>query len=143
MRDRALQSLLFVVFTWQLVACVEALDASYSTFPEAQSKGAVVAGWVPEWLPPAATGIREVHNIDTNRFMLAFYVPTGTQLSLPAGCAPVAPRAPNGPPFKRAWWPSDVPADGVSTHRHSFFACPSYFVAHSSSLGEGYVWSAD
>ena len=143
MNTRAVRSLLLAVCTWQVAGCAETFEVSYSTFAEAQSKGAVVAGWVPAWLPRATTGIREVHNLDTNRFMLAFLVPKGTQLSLPAGCAQVSPRTPKEPPFKRSWWPGDVPADGLSTHRHAFFACDGYFVAHAASLGEGYVWSSE
>lgn len=141
MRTRALRSFLLTVCIWQLAACVETLDASYSTFAEAQGKGAVAAGWVPAWIPPDATDIREVHNMDTNQFMLTFTVPKSAQLSLPVGCVQVPPRTPKTPPFSRQWWPGDVPANGFATHRHAFFACQEYFVAHSASLGEGYVWS--
>jgi hypothetical protein len=123
------------------LGCAETIDSTYATFAEAQRIGAVTAGWVPAWLPPSATSIREVHNIDTNAFMLTFAVAKGTQLSLPAGCGQVAPSSPARPPFKRDWWPSDVPANNLATHRHSFFACGGHFVAYSSAMGEGFVWS--
>ncbi len=143
MRSRVLWRLSLAACVLQLVACVETLDASYTSFAEAQGKGSVAAGWVPAWLPPEASDIREVHNIDTNLFMLSFALPKGTQLSLPAGCVQVSPQMLKKPPFSRSWWPGDVPANGLSTHRHVFFACQGYFVAHSASLGEGYVWSIE
>lgn len=141
MRGRALQLLLLVMCILQLVACIETIETSYTTFAEAESKGAIAAGWVPVWLPPAATNIREAHNIDTNRFMLSFSVSEGMQLSLPTDCARVEPRSPAKQPFNRLWWPDDVPANSLSTHRYAFSACQGYFVAYSSSLGQGYVWS--
>jgi hypothetical protein len=97
---------------------------------------------VPAWLPALATEIRTAHNIDNNYYMVSFKLPKGTQLSLPTECTQVPPRSPKEPPFKRPWWPGDVPANGWSTHRHAFAACRGYFVAHSASLGEGFVWSS-
>ena len=44
MNARALRPFLLVASALQLAACVETFDASYVTFAEAQSKGAVVAG---------------------------------------------------------------------------------------------------
>lgn len=122
-------------------ACAETRDATYATFADAQSTGAVARGWVPAWLPASATNIREVHNIDTNHFMLGFSVPKGTEAPLPGGCAQVGPRTPAKPPFQRDWWPADVPASALATHRHSLFKCDSYFFAYSGAQGEGFVWS--
>src|SRR5512139_2667727 len=75
-RRRALHLMVAVSATLGLDACSETFDSTYATFSEAESKGAIVRGWVPGWLPPSATKIREVHNIDTNRFMLGFSVAT-------------------------------------------------------------------
>jgi hypothetical protein len=72
--------------------------------------------------------------------MLGFSVGKGTKVALPSDCVQVGPRSVAKPPFQRYWWPSDVPASALATHRHSFFKCSSYFVAYSSQ-GEGFVWS--
>jgi hypothetical protein len=134
---------LIVATTFALAACAETYEASYATTEEAQSAGAVARGWVPKWLPANATSIREVHNLDTNNFMLRFAVPKGTALQPPKPCERVALDVPSKPPFRRAWWPSDVPASGLATHRHVFFGCDRTFVAYSAAQGEGFVWRAE
>jgi len=134
---------LLVATAFALAACAETFEASYATLAEAQAAGAVARGWVPDWLPPGATGIREVHNLDTNHFMVRFSVPKGTAFQPPKPCEPVALNVPPKPPFNRAWWPSDVPASGLTTHRHAFFGCDRTFVAYSAAQGEGFVWHAE
>jgi hypothetical protein len=126
-----------------LAACAETVDESYATFADAQAAGAVVRGWVPEWLPVSASNIREAHNLDTNSFMVRFAVPKGTDLQLPKACEPVALNVPPSPPFRRTWWPSDVPATSLATHRHAFFGCGNSFVAFSAAQGEGFVWRTE
>ena len=125
-----------------LAGCGETLEARYSTLAEARASGAVSRGWIPEWLPLGSTNIREVHNLDTNNFMVRFEFPRGAPLELPRACVPVAPDKPPKPPFRRAWWPSDVPPSGLATHRYAFFGCESTFVAYASASGEGLVWQA-
>jgi hypothetical protein len=142
MHRRTLPSLVLLAPLFAALGCAETLDTTYATFAEAQRQGAVTAGWVPAWLPPSATHIREVHNIDPNAFMLAFTVAKDTQLALPVGCTQVGPRSPGKPPFKRDWWPADVPASSLATHRHSFFSCGGDSLAYSSAIGEGFVWNA-
>jgi hypothetical protein len=132
-----------IAVTFALAACTETIEASYATFAEAEAAGAITKGWVPHWLPPSTTGIREVHNLDTNRFMLRFAVPKGTDVRLPERCKQVALNVPTKPPFRRSWWPSDVPASGLATHRHSFFGCNGTFIAYSVAQAEGFVWSAE
>ena len=136
-------TLLLVGTVFALAACAETMEASYATVAEAEAAGAIAKGWVPDWLPPSATSIREAHNLDTNNFMVRFAVPKGTDFQLPSACKPVALNVPTKPPFRRSWWPSDVPASGLATHRHSFFGCNRTFVAYSVAQGEGFVWRAE
>ena len=130
---------LLVATAFALAACAETLEVSYATLAEAQAAGAVARGW----LPPSAISIREVHNLDTNHFMVRFTLPKGTPFQPPKPCEPVALNVPPKPPFNRAWWPSDVPASGLATHRHAFFGCDRTFVAYSAAQGEGFVWHAE
>lgn len=134
-----LRLLLATTLLW-LVACSERQENSYASFAEAQSSGAITRGWVPTWLPPTTTAITELHDIDTKRFMVRFAFPQKSAVPLPAGCVRVSPFAPPAPPFLSTWWPADVPASHLSTHRHSFFQCGTTFAAVSENLGEGYVW---
>jgi hypothetical protein len=127
-RCRGLQLAVVVSALLGLAACSETFDSTYATFSEAQREGATIRGWVPAWLPPNATNIREVHDIDTNRFMLGFTVAKRPKVTLPNDCVRIGPRAAAKPPFRRQWWPSDVPANPLATHRHSFFKCNDRFV---------------
>jgi hypothetical protein len=136
----SLRLLFSITMLWQLVACSERQENSYSSFAEAQSSGAITRGWVPEWLPPTSKDIREVHDIDTNRLMVSFVFPKKSAVALPVNCKRIDPSTPPAPPFTKTWWPSDVPASRLSTYRHSFFQCGKSFVAVSESLGEAYIW---
>ncbi len=60
-----------------LAGCGEAPESFYAGAASARASGAVAAGWVPEWIPPDAGEIREVHNIDTNENAMAFALPPG------------------------------------------------------------------
>lgn len=53
-------------------ACRENVENSYGTYQQAVADGAVRRGWLPEWLPPTATNIREWHNVDTNATYVSF-----------------------------------------------------------------------
>ena len=139
---RSLTAISSLLFALGLCACSETQDNTYPSFAAAIDAGAVSRGWVPEWLPQNTGKIFEVHNLDTNHFMVHFLFTQHTNPSLPTSCKSVAPTTPPPPPFSRKWWPADVPASGYATHRHAYFQCESEYVAVSPALGEGYVWSA-
>jgi hypothetical protein len=141
--DRTPSTCVLIAASVVLTSCAETVDANYATFTEAQAAGAVVRGWVPEWIPTGASNIRESHNLDTNSFMVRFAVPKSTDLQLPKACEPVALNVPPSPPFHRTWWPSDVPATSLATHRHAFFGCGKTFVAFSPAQGEVFVWRTE
>src|SRR5690349_11621504 len=44
----------------------------YTNLDQAVQSGVVRLGWLPEFLPPSATNIREKHNFDYNRGIIAF-----------------------------------------------------------------------
>lgn len=129
-----------VILLWPLAACSERPENSYSSFAEAQVAGAIERGWVPGWLPMTASAITEAHDLDTNRFMVRFSFPPQSQVSLPASCTRISPSSPPPAPFSRKWWPADVPANHLATHRHAFYQCGSVFTAIATSLGEGFSW---
>ena len=102
-----------------LSACTnDVLDASYATHAEAMAAGAVQRGWIPAWVPPEATDLREVHSVDTNESALVFTLPAGFGWRPPSSC-----RAANGgefsePAFARAW----IPDLGTG---YSYYSCPT------------------
>jgi hypothetical protein len=45
----------------------DVVTESYATRAEAEQAGAVARGWVPAGIPRSAEGLREAHDLDTNR----------------------------------------------------------------------------
>jgi len=72
-------------------ACAEQQEASYADLAAADRAGAIQRGWIPDWLPKSARGLREVHNVDTNQSMLAFRYDVSGQLTVPNNCSQVLP----------------------------------------------------
>jgi len=48
---------------------------SYPSRAEAERSGAVQSGWVPAWIPAAATAIEEAHDLGTGRQRLRLRLP--------------------------------------------------------------------
>jgi hypothetical protein len=124
-------------------ACAEQQEASYADLAAAERAGAIQRGWVPDWLPKSARGLREIHNLDTNQSMLAFRYDPSDQLAVPNNCSQVRPSEVAPVPFVVAWWPRDVPPTKFATHRRAFFSCGTgrAFLALSAGEGEAYYWS--
>jgi hypothetical protein len=129
------------------VACNETQHRVYPTRQEAVADGAIDRGWVPKWLPPSATDIREVHNIDSNATLMTFRFErtdlsrmvsdcestTGMPHELPAG--DIASSVP--------WWPEFLNAQSTSAlPQGQYFRCPEttqYGDGHSETRGSGLV----
>ena len=97
----------FVLVTALLIGCTnDTLDSSYDSMGDAIASQAVAKGWIPRWLPPEASDLKEVHNLDSNSSALAFEIPDAQVWTLPDHCHPVkfSDTAPSK--FSRSWWPS-------------------------------------
>lgn len=56
-----------------LTACDSGLRSShYKTLEEAKKSGAIDKGWLPDFLPPSATDIQEIHHIELDRIRVEF-----------------------------------------------------------------------
>lgn len=108
----------FCVACALLVGCGEVADAFYPTVADARAKGAVSAGWIPEWIPNGASSLREVHDIDTNESALAFDIPPGSWRT-PSHCRTAEGGQFVESKFSRPWLPSRI--DLAS--KYSFFSC--------------------
>lgn len=112
---------LFIV----LSACTDyVLDASYATRAEAEADGAMRRGWIPVWIPPDATHLREVHNQDSNESALRFEIPKTLGWKPPAPCRKADRSEFAAPDFDRDWLP-DMASGYV------FYRCPT--VRHPGS----------
>ena len=96
----------------------DVLDATYATRAEAVSAGAIKRGWIPSWIPPEASSLNEVHNVDTNESVLAFRLPANFTWSPPASsCRPVNAGQFYEPSFSREWIPETL-------DDYDFYSCP-------------------
>jgi len=99
-------------------ACTDdVLDASYPDQSAAVAAGAIERGWIPSWIPPEATQLREVHNVDTNQSALLFSLPPQSTWAPPRECAPAVAGQFSEPAFSRDWIP-DI------EQGYDLFACP-------------------
>jgi len=104
-----------------LIGCTnDVLDDSYPTTSAAEAAGAVKRGWIPAWVPPMATDLREVHDVDSNQSTLSFSVPRAGWRP-PASCRPSAGGEFSEPVFDRYWLPSSQ--DLAATY--DIYSCPS------------------
>ena len=112
---------LLVVLTALLSGCTnDVVETSYDTSAAAIADGAIQRGWIPQWLPPDATDIREIHNVDTNQSTLYFSLPIGNDWHPSSTCRPAHAGQFTGPSFNRDWIPA---AD--SERYYDFFSCES------------------
>jgi hypothetical protein len=75
-------------FVLLVAGCSETFESRYSDWQKAQKDGAFERGWLPDWLPPSAADIREIHDLDTNAGAFSFLVPTSWSPPEAAGCVP-------------------------------------------------------
>jgi len=81
----------FVAVLLFLVAgCGETSTARYATREEAAKDGAILRGWLPEWLPASASEIYETHDLDTNKSSAFFRYAPGDEPKLPSACQAVS-----------------------------------------------------
>jgi hypothetical protein len=105
----------------------ETFDSDYATHAEAVAAEQVAKGWIPTWVPPDATSIREVHNLDSNTSALTFELPPGARSPIPAECSPVELGGTSPVYFKRSWWPAQ---ERLETE-FSFFHCRPFANPHN------------
>jgi hypothetical protein len=97
----------------------------------AEAAGAIERGWFPEWMPNTAKELREAHDIDTNRSMLALrYDPTEIP-RVPKSCV-IRVGATSDPPFQVSWWAPQA-SDGA-------FACENGKAFLVLQVAQGRIW---
>ncbi len=112
-------------------------ESQYPTMAQAREDQAIQHGWLPEFLPPSATDIRERHDLDTNAVILRFHFPVNETGFWNGACQPVdldqAGRPdlrPDGQPDGRltasaSWWPQDLFPEPGASPAYDFLACPA------------------
>ncbi len=88
-------------------ACGLVTGSRFDTLQAAGEQDMVRKGWVPEWVPPDATDLREVHDLDSNVSELAFRKPVATMVQLPAHCRKTTYTSSARASIQRSWWPPE------------------------------------
>lgn len=135
-----------LLMTASLCSCLsgETLEASYADMSEARKEGGVGRGWIPEWLPTSSRSLREVHNLDSNRQLLAFQWQAGQAWSLPDGCQRITSKDLAPIPFSRTWTPKDEEIrDSYDLYRcDPEHAELGWFIAMHREQSSAVMWSA-
>ncbi|HDS1039052.1 TPA: hypothetical protein QDZ42_002068 [Stenotrophomonas maltophilia] len=124
-----------------MAACGLVMDSRFDTLQAAREQDMVRKGWVPEWVPPDATDLREVHDLDSNVSELAFRKPVATQIRLPAHCRKTRYSSSARASIQRSWWPPEP----LLQMSYTIFTCgPDYgratFAAVSDSGDHVLFW---
>jgi hypothetical protein len=124
----------------------------YSSFAEAREAGAVERGWLPSFLPPHATHLREAHNIDTNERWIAFTAPPQELRIMVARFSILPYRNARATAVDRSWrvggdWPPELSKTFWHTPRSTDLLSyhlseeADYCVAIEWRTGRAWVWS--
>lgn len=110
------RSVLIITLMTLALGCGETRSSSYPSREAAVADGAILRGWLPEWLPASSSAIEEWHDLDTNRTLASFSYGQGDQPRLPPECRTVEPIG------ARAW--AERFAEGSKPEAVEVFDCP-------------------
>lgn len=91
------------------MACRETVVSRYASFDQARQAGAMARGWLPTLLPPTATDIREVHNLDSNEACGRFSVQRDALRSWASEHVDSGSREGRGRRIRPASWCHEIP----------------------------------
>lgn len=126
---------------------MESTEVTYQDFEAAIKAKAVGEGkWIPGFLPPSATGIRERHNLDTNEVWLSFQFNQSDPNPMMASCDRVTEDKVTYPRKSPSdWWPrilTQLPG-GVQTSDqvYEYYQCKDGgTMAINAKRSEAFYW---
>jgi hypothetical protein len=124
----------------------------YSTLAEARAAGTIARGWIPDFLPPNATHLREVHEIDSIERWLAFTAPIPELRTMASRLAPLSYEDARRTAVHRSWvvggdWPPELSKRFWHTPRstsllsYHISRAEQYCVAIEWRTGRAWGWS--
>ena len=140
--------ILSVSLVLSIAGCSDRFESRYASLTEAEKKGALERGWIPDSLSESTFGIVEVHDTDTNEVWGAFqFQPRESPFSSPGigATSSDAQRDLRSPEI--GWWPTLLiaPFDEMKISQAGFKlytnSTNSFYFAINQSEGKGYFWS--
>lgn len=126
---------------------METVETVYPNFEAAVNAKAVGDGrWIPGFLPPSATSIHEVHNIDTNEVWLFFRLDIADIPTVANSCKQVTGREVIHPrKSPGSWWPRALVQHSEDSQRtgniYEYYGCKERSViAIDWNKNEAYFW---
>jgi len=112
-----------------ICAChnVDTIQASYSDYSEAKSKGAIEREWLPSFLPASATNITECHSIDSNEVLVHFNAKGGDIFDISSSCIRIDYNSVAFPSqhilSQTNWWPTALQSNSESGADYIYYIC--------------------
>lgn len=129
---------------WQFVEFMDlTFESSYPSLKAAVDDGAVVRGWIPEWLPASTFDIREIHDLDSNHVSIMFKFDRTDRSWVNGHAAAMTNAEVKGvqvPGIAGEWWPETMPVGA------DWYGCGSN-ADHATAMvvdwrtGTAYYWS--
>jgi len=124
----------------------------YATFAEAEADGAIEQGWLPAYLPRSASGIREVHDLDTNARWVAFRAAPVDLTRMVEDFEPLSYAEARRTAVRRPWrvggdWPPELSEPTLATPRQTELlglyrhGTEAYCLAIEWQTGRAWGWS--
>lgn len=147
MTRRTIEVSFVLVLIVLLASCEwgESSDSRYESHAEARDQGAL-GNWLPNWLPTAATNVREFHRVDQALSWIKYDAPSGQSVPIDPSCQVASEADIWSSVFEvvpPAWWPADLGRiDPAVAARWNLLACDDAYIAHSSKgdVESVYVW---
>lgn len=144
--------LILLIAMGTAITIIETPIDEYSSIAEARAAGAFERGWLPDFLPPGAIHLREVHDIDTNERWLAFTAPLPELHTLTLRLSPLSYEDARRTAVDRPWrvasdWPPELSATIWHTPRstdllsYHFSSEAGYCLAIEWRTGRAWGWS--
>lgn len=132
-----------------MIGCSDRKEVQYETFAQAKKDRAFERGWFPRIMPSNATGIRELHDVDTNKGwgLFSFNAIGFDSRKFATECTvPVSPVTVT--PASTPWWPEYLSGrltqSEISGNGLTLYECREpntrMFVALNLRSGTGYFW---
>ena len=132
-----------------MIGCSDRKEVRYETFAQAKKDRAFERGWLPRMMPSNVSGVRELHDVDTNEGwgLFSFNANGFDSGSLATACtvsaSPVTVRSPS-----TSWWPEylsgTLTQSQISGNGLVLYECREpntrMFVALNLRSGTGYFW---
>ena len=127
-----------------VTGCSESYESRYASYGEAEQRGAIKNGWIPENIPKTAVDIVKKHNVERRSTIISFAYTGRFRDMLGDDCELADKKNLIWPNISAKWWPQDLNVDYKETIDlpYVFYWCNNLegFYAISTLTNRAYFW---